>query len=390
MSSTPRHHDRDHSKYHHKRDQDGHGRDNDVLVGTGDDDDLSGGRGNDILLGLDGDDDLSGGRGNDFLFGGDGDDDLSGGKGNDFLVGGDGDDDISGGKGKDFLFGGDGEDVLNGGKGNDILTGGDGDDEFVFSGRFGRDVITDLGDGDIIDLTAFTSITDPSQLTFQQNAAGTTISVPGGGKIFVAGATIAEVVAHLAVACLLRGTMVQTPKGEVAVEKLSIGDLVTTANGAAKPVKWIGRRAYSGVFSKSNDKITPVVIKAGALGKGTPSRDLKVSPEHAVLVDHVLVPAELLVNGASIYRETDLDLVEYFHIEFEAPEVIFTDGAPSESYVEHGNRRMFENYAEYVELYGEEPAASGPRTERRFYSIYGGASLDAIRARLAVEASLVA
>jgi hypothetical protein len=181
---------------------------------------------------------------------------------------------------------------------------------------------------------------------------------------------------------------VQTPDGEVAVEKLKIGDLVTTVDGKAKPVKWIGKRRYEGEFAKSNPKIAPVLFKAGALGANTPVRDLRVSPEHAVLVDHVLVPAELLVNGTTIRVDNTCDTVEYFHLEFDAPEVIFTNGAPTESYVDHGNRRMFQNYQDYVDLYGEEEI-SGKQRARRFYSIYGGAALDAIRSRLNCEAEAV-
>jgi Hint domain/RTX calcium-binding nonapeptide repeat (4 copies) len=347
-----------------------------------------GGRGK-IIVGTDDGEELTGGRGKDFILGKDGDDVIKGKSGNDVLLGGDGNDSLYGGKGKDALFGGDGDDLLNGGKGNDILTGGDGDDTFVFSGRFGHDVITDLDDGDTIDLTSFTSITDLSQLTFEQTSAGTTIRVPGGGKIFVAGASIAEVTAQIAVACLLRGTKVQTPQGEVSVEELTVGQLVSTADGKAKPVKWIGRRAYGGVFAKANPKTVPVRFRAGSLGPNVPVRDLLVSPEHAMLVDHVLVPAELLVNGGSIVRESGLETVEYFHVEFEEPQVIFTNGAPTESYVDHGNRAMFENHAEYAALYGESVGGETGKV-RRFYSIYGGAALEAIRARLAVEASMVA
>jgi autotransporter passenger strand-loop-strand repeat protein len=44
------------------------------------------------------------------------------------------------------------------------------------------------------------------------------------------------------VACFSLGTRVLTRRGEVAVERLRIGDEAITADGAARPVRWIGHR----------------------------------------------------------------------------------------------------------------------------------------------------
>jgi hypothetical protein len=125
------------------------------------------------------------------------------------------------------------------------------------------------------------------------------------------------------------------------------------------------------------------VFRRGSLGPDLPARDLFVSPEHAMYLDGVLLPARLLVNGTSIRQVSDFDLVEYFHLEFDEPQVILTNGAPSESYVDHDNRRMFENYHDYVAAYGE-PESRG-RRPRRFYMVTGGAALEAIRRRLTAD-----
>jgi len=39
----------------------------------------------------------------------------------------------------------------------------------------------------------------------------------------------------------------------------------------------------------------PVRVVAGAFGEGRPRRDLLLSPDHAVFVDHVLIPAKHLI-----------------------------------------------------------------------------------------------
>ena len=71
-----------------------------------------------------------------------------------------GNDNLAGLAGNDTLNGGDGNDTLVGGLGKDLLTGGAGADRFVFLATTetqptlqGRDVITDWGTGDLIDLT---------------------------------------------------------------------------------------------------------------------------------------------------------------------------------------------------------------------------------------------
>lgn len=76
------------------------------VIGTNQNDVLTGSNGNDTLVGLGGNDRLLGQSGNDVLLGGDGDDELNGGGGNDILVGGKGADRLNGGSGEDILIAG--------------------------------------------------------------------------------------------------------------------------------------------------------------------------------------------------------------------------------------------------------------------------------------------
>jgi len=156
--------------------------------------------------------------------------------------------------------------------------------------------------------------------------------------------------------CYCPGTLIRTPCGNKRVEKLQIGDEVVTASGAARPIKWIGRRSYSGRFVMGRKDMLPVCIKAGALDDNVPRRDLWISPHHAMYfkdkhLDGVLIEAKDLVNGVSIVQADRVDSVEYFHIELDSHDVIIAEGALSESFIDDDSRFMFHNAHEYRRLY---------------------------------------
>jgi hypothetical protein len=180
--------------------------------------------------------------------------------------------------------------------------------------------------------------------------------------------------------CYCRGTSILTERGEVRVEDLAIGDTVVTISGEAKPIKWIGRRSYAGRFIAGNPGVLPIVVRAGALAPEIPVRDLWLSPGHALLIDGVLVPAEHLVNTLTVVKAGAVDQVEYFHLEFEAHELILAEGAPAESYVECDNRQGFHNAHEFASLYPDDARAPFGYCLPRLQA--GMAELAAIRARL--------
>jgi len=154
--------------------------------------------------------------------------------------------------------------------------------------------------------------------------------------------------------CFLVGTRIATPDGERAVENLAIGDLVTTPEGAARPVRWIGRQAVARAFADPLRSL-PVTIRAGALGQDVPLRDLHLSPDHALLVDGLLVHAGALVNGRSIIRMADVPAhFTYYHVELADHALLLAEGAPAESFVDNVTRRRFDNWSEYAALDGEE------------------------------------
>ena len=187
-------------------------------------------------------------------------------------------------------------------------------------------------------------------------------------------------------ACYCAGTLILTDRGNVPVEALAIGDTVITAFGERRPIRWIGRRAYQGRFLANNPDAQPIRFRAGSLGRGLPRRDLLLSPEHATFLDGVLIPAKALVNDSTIVQERGLDRIDYFHIELDQHSVILAEGAPSESFMEDGNRGQFHNAAEHAAMY---PHAAAPG-ERCAPWVDSGAELEAIRARLPGVAGEVA
>ncbi|MCW3477114.1 Hint domain-containing protein [Limobrevibacterium gyesilva] len=186
------------------------------------------------------------------------------------------------------------------------------------------------------------------------------------------------------VACYATGTRIATPAGEVAVEALRIGDLVATSSGVAKPIKWIGRRTYTAAQVAAHQHLRPVTIRKDALAEGMPHRDLVVSPMHAMFIDDVFIPAAALINGVTVLRNDDLAPVSYVHIELDAHDVVFAEGAPAETFVDDNSRLMFDNADEYYDMFGADEAPRGfsaPRVEE-------GYQLEAVRRRLAARAGI--
>jgi hypothetical protein len=83
-------------------------------------------------------------------------------------------------------------------------------------------------------------------------------------------------------------------------------------------------------------------ITLGAFGPDLPRRDLFLSPDHAVYLRGVLVPIRLLINGRTI-AQVPVDKVTWYHVELSRHDVLLAEGLPAESYLDTGNRGMFEN-----------------------------------------------
>jgi Hint domain len=155
------------------------------------------------------------------------------------------------------------------------------------------------------------------------------------------------------VICFMAGTNIKTPLGEREVQSLTVGDLILTSEGQAARIRWIGRQTVSTRFTDPL-RILPIRIKAGALSENVPSRDLLLSPDHAILVHDVLVQAGALVNGTSIVGEINVpEKFTYYHIELDDHSLILAENTPAETFVDNVDRMAFDNWDEYEALYPE-------------------------------------
>ena len=163
--------------------------------------------------------------------------------------------------------------------------------------------------------------------------------------------------ASSSVPCFYQGTLITLTSGQnIAVEDLANGDIIHTHKGPL-PLKWLACRKVTKPVRQQFPHQLPVVIESGALGVNMPSTDLMVSQGHTILIDGHLICAALLENEINCYRARCEDLPDeyyYFHLEFQDEEVlVLSNGAPTASYVNTQTRMMFDNYQEYVDLYGD-------------------------------------
>jgi hypothetical protein len=332
-----------------------------------------------------GDDLLEGGSGDDIIDGGDGDDTLDGGADNDLLLGSTGSDTIVGGFGGDTLsyWDEDGARTIS----DEVIAvsvdnSGDGSVTKNVSGGTDttQDIETFVADegqsGTNIDqITLLDVVTDRSTITgLDDNSVGMFTPSNGSSLINFGGPgqpTLSELLAshnngsisitsgdetgtignvsfenfetiNLGVVCFARGTRITTQTGEAAIEDITVGDKVLTMDNGYQLVRWIGSRKLDSIDFTMNPKLRPVHISAGVLGQDMPRIDLTVSPQHRVLVRsviaerifdtlEVLIPAIKLVELDGIYQDKESTGVQYFHMLFENHEIVFSNGAATES-----------------------------------------------------------
>ncbi len=149
---------------------------------------------------------------------------------------------------------------------------------------------------------------------------------------------------QIEVVCFASGTLIETGGGrQVEVERLRVGDCVMTADHGLKQIRWIGRQLIAADVLAVENRLRPIRIRKDALGDGTPTRDLRVSPQHRILVrsriaERMFGQPEVLIAAKHLTALPGIDVmddgadVEYHHILLDAHEVVMANGAASESF----------------------------------------------------------
>lgn len=341
------------------------GSGSDTLRGGDGADSVAGGAGDDYIEGGAGDDSLTTGDGQDTVYGGDGNDTIRNAAGDDLLVGGAGDDSIIATDGNDTLLGEDGNDTLEGGVDDDSLVGGTGNDVFVYTAGDGNDIIADFNTGntgtlddgddtnnDFIDLSAFYDsiwelhgdqaddgiLNQSNTLSSTGNTVDYSDNIAMGGSITFTGASADRSYftnENTGVVCFTKGAMIATPHGAVPIETLRPGDLVLTRDNGPQPLVWIGSRHLGHRKLASVQQLKPILIAPELTGADAP---LLVSPQHGVLLkfdgEEQLVRAKHLAQtrGGQARVAKGCRSVTYYHLLFEAHQIVFANGAPSQSF----------------------------------------------------------
>lgn len=277
----------------------------------------------------------------------DGNDSVTGGSGDDYVLAGDGDDTLDGNEGSDTLYGGAGDDEITFSEG-DTATGGSGDDLFVLEdlGETSNGTITidggsgdetpdpdgdgPLTGGDTLQIGNLGTLTQAVRDTFVDDGSGSY-----SGSITLDDGTILNFSEIENIICFTPNTRIATPKGLVAIEDLEVGDMVVTRDHGLQPIRWIEGRTVPAV-----DRFAPIKIRKNVLAGQ--DRDLIVSPQHRVLFQgyraellfgesEVLVAAKHLVDGMDVTQD-EAAMVTYVHMLFDQHEVIYAEGAATESF----------------------------------------------------------
>lgn len=141
--------------------------------------------------------------------------------------------------------------------------------------------------------------------------------------------------------CFAGGTQIMTLHGPRAIETLRPGDRIVTRDHGPQPVRWVGCSEQTTDALAADPKLRPIRIGADALGPHTPRHDLDVSPQHRILIqsriahrmfgpEGVLVPAVKLLALPGV-TQLGTDPVSYYHLLFDAHEIIFANGCETES-----------------------------------------------------------
>jgi hypothetical protein len=141
------------------------------------------------------------------------------------------------------------------------------------------------------------------------------------------------------VPCFVKGTLIETDRGVVAVEHLAPGAKVATRDRGWQPILAIRAVHVSAAMLRADPDLQPVILPPGTQGAKTA---LSVSPSHRIMLQgaqsqllfgspEVLVAAHHLVGAGAIRARTTGQPVVYYHLLLERHEILQVHGIWTET-----------------------------------------------------------
>ncbi len=239
---------------------------------------------------------------------------------------------------------------------------GRGADQFLIGEGPGHEVIDGfcpaIGDRLVFDRYDFQTDRDVL-LRLQTSGQDALIRFEDGGSVRLTGVNPEDVdeenIACLGgPVCLVAGTSVVAEGGRRPVETLLEGDRVVTMDHGLRQILQISRQIRQ--FDGPDDPARPVVVSVGALGFGSPRRNLVVAPRLRLLIRHprsgeeILIAASKLVGRAGISRVKGCASAHFINLRCDAHEVIRAEGALVETLLIHPRTRVRPALAGAVQL----------------------------------------
>ena len=124
------------------------------------------------------------------------------------------------------------------------------------------------------------------------------------------------------------------------------GTLYPSANFGGSVVNfqdiiWIGRRDINIASHPRPETVRTIIIEPDTLADGVPARRLILSPDHALYVENVLIPAKELLNWTSIRQDHSAQIITYYHLKLARHDIIFAENTPAESFLDTGHRIFY-------------------------------------------------
>jgi hypothetical protein len=143
---------------------------------------------------------------------------------------------------------------------------------------------------------------------------------------------------------IAEGANVRTPCGARRVELVCAGDLIVTRDNGLQPVRMVWQREVTSADMAANIDLAPICIKPRAIGPMMPQREMRLAPEHRILVPGyrllceektvgcLLKARELAGTSDAVYVDFTAEIVRYFTLVFDAHQVFCCNGLPVESF----------------------------------------------------------